>query len=386
MIATPESGASAALALCALVVLINLASLAVAGLRIGRRGKPSAFPADAPVSVVRPLRGLESFSEETLLASFQLDYPAYELIFCVADASDPILPLLERMRAAHRHIPSRLILGDERIGGNPKLNNCVRGWEAARYDWVILADSNVLMPADYIQQMQAAWRGKTGLVCSTPIGAQPENFFAEVECAFLNTLQARWQYAGEALGLGFAQGKSMLWHKPFLEARGGIRALNAEIAEDAAATKLVRAAGKRVHLVASPFRQPLGRRDFSEVWSRQVRWARLRRVTFPLFFAPEIGIGALLPLVLTGLVVGTAEAALWLTGAGALWYGAEIALAARAGWHRGPRLLLAFLVRDALLPAIWASAWARTAIVWRGNPMDIRPRDAAPLGTGPSAA
>ncbi len=61
-------------------------------------------------------------------------------------------------------------------------------------------------------------------------------------------------------------------------------------------------------------------------------------------------------------------------------------MAARAGWHRGPRLLLAFLVRDALLPAIWASAWARTAIVWRGNAMDIRTRDAAALEPGPSAA
>ncbi|TFZ55170.1 ceramide glucosyltransferase [Methylorubrum sp. Q1] len=398
MIALPESGALAALALCAVLVTVNLASLAVAALRIGRKGhdrgrdknhdesKPSAFPAGAPVSVVRPLRGLEAFSEETLLASFRLDYPVYELIFCVAEASDPILPLLERMRAAHPQIPSELILGDERIGGNPKLNNCVRGWDAARHDWVILADSNVLMPPDYIQQMQAAWRTSSGLVCSTPIGARPENFFAEVECAFLNTLQARWQYAGEALGLGFAQGKSMLWNKPFLEAQGGIRALNAEIAEDAAATKLVRAAGKRVHLVASPFQQPLGHRALSEVWSRQVRWARLRRVTFPLFFAPEIGIGALLPLVLTGLVAGSVEATLWLVGAGALWYGAEIALAARAGWHRSPRMLAALLVRDALLPAIWASAWARTAIVWRGNAMDIRTRDGNALETGPSAA
>ncbi len=386
MIAMPESGASVVLALCAVLVLVNLASLLVAGLRIGRSGKPSAFPAGSPVTVVRPLRGLEAFSEETLEASFRLDYPVYELIFCVADAGDPILPMLERMRAAHPHIPSRLILGDERIGGNPKLNNCVRGWDAARHDWVILADSNVLMPPDYIQQMQTAWRGNTGLVCSTPIGARPANFFAEVECAFLNTLQARWQYAGEALGLGFAQGKSMLWHKPFLDEHGGIRALNAEIAEDAAATKLVRAAGRRVNLVAAPFRQPLGHRAFSEVWSRQVRWARLRRVTFPLFFAPEIGIGALLPLVLAGLAAGTGEAALWLAGAGALWYGAEIALALRAGWHCSPRLLAAFLVRDALLPAIWVSAWARTAIVWRGNPMDIRTREAAPLGTGPSAA
>ena len=95
MIATPESGALAALALCAVLVLVNLASLAVAAARIGRRGKPSAFPPGAPVSVVRPLRGLEAFSEETLRASFRLDYPEYELVFCVADAGDPILPMLE---------------------------------------------------------------------------------------------------------------------------------------------------------------------------------------------------------------------------------------------------------------------------------------------------
>src|SRR4029079_19021006 len=122
--------------------------------------------------------------------------------------------------------------------------------------------------------------------------------WAEVECAFLNTLQARWQYAGEALGLGFAQGKSMLWNKPMMDANGGIRALAAEIAEDAAATKLVSGLGLRVNLVAAPFEQPLCRRTFDEIWSRQARWARLRRVTFPWFFAPEILTGAVVPLVL----------------------------------------------------------------------------------------
>ncbi len=140
------------------------------------------------------------------------------------------------------------------------------------------------MPRDYVQHLMAAWRPDTGLVCSTPIGSRPDGFWAEVECAFLNTLQARWQYAGEALGLGFAQGKSMLWNKPMLDANGGIQALAAEIAEDAAATKLVNGLGLRVNLVASPFEQPLGRRTLGEIWSRQARWARLRRVTFPLFY------------------------------------------------------------------------------------------------------
>jgi ceramide glucosyltransferase len=328
---------------------------------------------------VRPVCGLEAFSEEMLARGFRLDYPGYELIFCAADAADPILPLLRRLIAAHPDVPARLIVGDEPISDNPKLNNCVRGWEAARHDWIVLADSNVLMPPDYLQRLQGAWRPETGLVCSTPIGARPEGFPAEVECAFLNTLQARWQYAGEALGLGFAQGKSMLWHRPFLEAQGGIRALAAEIAEDAAATKLVRRAGRRVHLVGTPFEQPLGRRSLAEVWSRQLRWARLRRVTFPLFFAPEIGTGPLLPFGLAGLAAGTPLAAAGLITLALAWYGAEYALAARAGWHRSPRLLLAFLVRDALLPAIWAGAWLRSAIVWRGNAMTIRPKETGRL-------
>jgi ceramide glucosyltransferase len=274
-------------------------------------------------------------------------------------------------------VPARLILGDERLCENPKLNNCLRGWRAAVHDWVVLADSNVAMPPDYLQRLQAAWRDDTGLVCSTPAGARPGSFMAEVECAFLNTLQARWQYAAEAFGLGFAQGKSMLWHKPFLEAQGGLQALAAEIAEDAAATKLVRAAGKRVHLVASPFEQPLGPRGFQEVWARQLRWARLRRVTFPLFFAPEIGSGVLLPALLIALCAGSFTGLVGAAGLAGLCYAAEHRLAIRAGWHRSPRLLAAFLVRDALIPAIWLGAWMQSAIVWRGNAMDVRPRRAA---------
>ena len=149
-------------------------------------------------------------------------------------------------------------------------------------------------------------------------------------------------------------------------------ALAAEIAEDAAATKLVRAAGRRVHLVSAPFEQPLGRRAAREVWARQIRWARLRRVTFPLFFAPEIASGTLLPFLLAALAAGTWSAAGGLAGLAALIYAAEYRLAVRAGWFHGPRLLLAFVLRDALIPLIWCAAWTHRSIVWRGNAMDIR--------------
>ena len=223
----------ALLALSGLAAYINLASIAVAAMRL-RRPAAAPSPASDPVSIVIPCRGVDAFSSETLGAAFRLDYQAYELIFGVADADDPILPLIEAYIAAYPAVPARIVKGDRKISDNPKLNNCVGGWHAARHSWVVLADSNVLMPPDYLQRLLSCWRPDSGLVCSPPAGSRPDGFGAYIECAFLNTLQARWQYAAEAAGLGFAQGKSMLWKKSILDRAGGIEALASEIAEDAA--------------------------------------------------------------------------------------------------------------------------------------------------------
>ncbi|PBC01539.1 ceramide glucosyltransferase [Mesorhizobium sp. WSM3860] len=353
----------------------NLASILFASSRLkARRVLPAPSGEPPPVSIVVPSRGVEPFTQETLNRAFSLDWPSYELIFCVANGEDPVVKLIDAATARFPKVPARLLVGDDRISANPKLNNCIKGWQAARHDWVILADSNVLMPKDYVQHLMAAWRADTGLVCSTPIGSRPDGFWAEVECAFLNTLQARWQYAGEALGLGFAQGKSMLWNKPMLDANGGIQALAAEIAEDAAATKLVNSLGLRVNLVASPFEQPLGQRTLAEIWSRQARWARLRRVTFPLFFAPEILTGVVVPLLLALIAAASAGVSLPTTALCvlAIAYVLEWLLAWSKGWYLSPRSVTAMIVRDAMLPAIWARGWLGGAVEWRGNAMTIR--------------
>ncbi|TGQ78575.1 glycosyltransferase [Mesorhizobium sp. M8A.F.Ca.ET.207.01.1.1] len=370
------------------LILSNAASISLAASQLKRRNTiapPAGKP--QPVSIVVPSRGVEPFTHETLERAFALDWPRYELIFCVAHTDDPVVKLINRAIARFPKVPARLLIGDDRVSANPKLNNCVKGWEAARHNWVILADSNVLMPRDYIEHMMAAWRPDTGLVCSTPIGSRPEGFWADVECAFLNTLQARWQYAGEALGLGFAQGKSMLWNKPMLDANGGIRALAAEIAEDAAATKLVNGLGLRVNLVAAPFEQPLGQRTLGEIWSRQARWARLRRVTFPLFFAPEILTGAAVPLALALVAAASAGISLWATAIAVLaaFYLPECALALSKGWYLSPRMVAAMIARDVMLPTLWARGWLGGAVDWRGNAMTIRTK-AAELEETPSRA
>jgi ceramide glucosyltransferase len=358
-----------------LLFTLNLTSVLAAAWRCRARPRTLPVPNPAPkISLVRPLCGIEPFGEQTLRSTFGLDYPDYEIIFCVQRGGDPIVPLAERIIAEHPHQPARLLIGDDPISSNPKLNNCVKGWNAAGHDWIILADSNVLLPKDYIQTLLKAWDDKTGLVISMPIGSQPQGFWAEVECAILNTFEARWMFAGEILGLGFAQGKNMLWRRQLLEEAGGIAALAAELAEDAAATKIVSAAGLKVRFVDMPFEQPLGPRKALDIWSRQVRWARLRRVTFPAYFAPEPISGAFLPLLLIGIAAYGYDwnPAAVVAAFAAVLYGAELILANVAGWFVNWASPIACIVRDIGFPLMWLTACLFDDFTWHGKSMSVK--------------
>jgi ceramide glucosyltransferase len=265
------------------------------------------------------------------------------------------------------------------VSDNPKLNNVLKGWRAASHDWIVIADSNVLMPPDYIELLFANWRADTGLVASPPIGCRPQGVWAELECAFLNTYQARWQYLADTLGFGFAQGKTMLWRRTDLERAGGIAALAKEVAEDAAATKIVRGAGLKVRLIDRPLAQPLGYRSAIEVWNRQVRWARLRRASFFAYFLPEALSGGVLPMIALAFICAATglPLAASIGSLAALWYGGEMLLAAAAGWHLSMAYPLYGLARDLLLPALFVTALRGDDFVWRGNEMQVermRPR------------
>jgi ceramide glucosyltransferase len=166
----------------------------------------------------------------------------------------------------------------------------------------------------------------------------------------------------------------MLFRRDIAERGGGIRMLGAELAEDAATTKLVHAAGLRVRLVDNAFEQPLGYRSARQVWARQARWAKLRRLTFPAFYLPEILSGSVLPTLAAayaaaeyGVNVAATVGILW-----SIWYGAEALLARVAGWYLSARLPFAFLVRDLMLPVLWIYAWLSDDFEWRGTAMTAR--------------
>jgi ceramide glucosyltransferase len=356
---------------------IHLATLGVVAWRFRRRSISGQLRVqNAPaVSLVRPVCGVENFAAETLRSTFALSYPSYEILFCVASAEDPAIPLIEELMAERPGADARLLVGDERINGNPKLNNVLKGWRAARHDWIVMADSNVLMPPDFLERLFAGWGANTGLIASPPIGSKPDGIWAELECAFLNTYQARWTYIADACGSAFAHGKTMLWRRADLDQVGGIELLGREIAEDAAATKLIRSSGRRIQLVDRPFPQPLGYRGALEVWNRQVRWARLRRASFFAAFLPEALAGSALPMIALAVVASVVGLPLVpaMIAFALMWYGAETFLAIAAGWHVSLRYPLLCMARDAMLPVLFFSALHGNEFEWRGNRMQVQP-------------
>lgn len=368
----------------ALAVLLGLhvASAVLAGHRWRcRKGSTTAGDAAlAPISVIRPVRGLDETDRVTLASTFSLAGGHYEVLFCVDREDDPAVPYLRDLMARHPDVPAQLLVGRTITTANPKLDNIEKGWRAARHDLVVLSDSNLLLPGDYLMRIRAAWRADTLLVSAPPVGADPETFWAEVECAFLDTYQGRWQYAADTVGYGFAQGKTLCLRRSDLERMGGLGVLAADLAEDAASTKAVRANGGRVRLVDRPFAQPLGVRTRAQVWERQARWSQLRRLAFPVHHASEIlttPFAPALAAIIAADEIGMSQPAAVLAVL-ALWYGVEAALAASARLHLTWRSPLAWLTRDLMLPALWIAGWSRSGYEWRGNHVALAKADHQP--------
>ncbi|MDR7124607.1 ceramide glucosyltransferase [Pseudotabrizicola sp. 4114] len=370
-----------AMGFAAAAAILMLAHLVAVWLYLRRldRPQPTGGVIGQPfVTLLRPVCGLDPFDEETLQSSFDQDYPRYEIIFCAQSPDDPAIGLVNRLIARNPRVPARLLVGYDRISGNPKLNNVWKGWNAASGDWVCMTDSNLLLPPDYLATVVGSWGPATGIVSSPPLGIRPQNLGGHLECAFLNSNQALLQFAAGSVGPAYAQGKTLFFNKPLLEHAGGLRALGQTLAEDAAATRITRDMGREVTLTPLPFTQPIGRRTLAQVWSRQLRWSRVRRDAFPLLFAFEVLNGGVAPItcVFAALTLSGADLAFGV-GYIALWYLAEVFLAARAGWPMGVQGLFLLILRDLMMPVIWLTTFLRRGFDWRGTAMTAQPAASA---------
>jgi ceramide glucosyltransferase len=344
--------------------VVQWASAALA--RPSRR-PPEGDRGPADFSIVAPLQGTADASPDYVGALQRLARAGAEILVCVAHADDGAV-------ASTRALwPEAPILVGSDTTFNPKMNNVRKGLEAASRPVVALCDAGVVLDADDLRRAAAPLSDTVGLVLALKAAEAPANFAAELERAYIDGHQARFLFAADRLGIAVASGGVTLMTHDTLQRIGNWRGFNRWIADDYSVTRSVRELGLSTRLGTVMPRLPLGRREWRDVWFRQVRWARtrLRLPVWPLVLwepaigalasglAGAIGLGAL-DVGLTAIVLGAIVHA-------AAWIAAEKWFMAGRGLAFGPRAAAAALTREALSPILMARALVGRTIDWRGS-------------------
>jgi len=367
-----------------LAAAVHLGTIATAWIHPRFRAARRLNDRAPPVSVIVPLKGLDAELAGNLASLLRQDYPDYEVLFSVAEADDPAAAVARRAIAEAPHVPARLVVGAAAVSNHLKTNNMIRPLGAARHDAVLITDSNVRSEPDRIAGLMRHLGGRQGLVSATAAGARPDTMAGELECAFLNGYCTRFLLFGDRIGRTVALGKTMLFRRSDLERAGGITQLARGGADDVALTRAITGLGLRVAMAERAAVHPVAGRRFGEVWSRHARWLVYRRDYALLTFVLEPFGGGLVAAAMAGLVGAFnpfgLPAALAVAAHLAIWYGAEAALLRARGWHLGWRSPLAWLARDAMLPAMWVRSMMSRRMRWRGVTVTVQPGRDLPGG------
>jgi ceramide glucosyltransferase len=328
-----------------------------------------------PVTVLKPLKGAESGLSGNLATFFQLDYPKYELIFSLADESDPAHPIISRLIQKHPHVSARLIIGDFKVGANPKINNMVKGYQEAQYDWLLISDSNIRVRPDYLKRLVAQLDPGVGIITSLVAGHGGEGMGGLLEASFLNTFYARGMGLAFSAGMPIVMGKSMMFRKSTAQRFGGIKILSRYLAEDYMAGEAIRHLGLKTVLSCDPIVQHIGTYSLKNFWSRHIRWGRLRKAQSPLTFFIEPFFGCLGSGLLGTIAVKHwpgVSPTLFVAFHLCIWSLCDLMLMKRLGQKLEARLPLLWFMRELLSLPLWAHIALGSTVDWRGRKLKLQ--------------
>ncbi len=362
------------------LVALSLGLVAVMRLsqRALLRAAPPPPPAELPpVTILKPLKGVDADLEENLRSLFRLDYPGYELILGTEDGDDEALAVAERVAADHPHVRSTILSSSRAVGLNPKVNNLANLSRRARHPLLLISDSNIRVRPGYLRDLVAhRARSGAGLVWSLFRGTGERGLGAALESLQLNAFVMGGVCAiTKLLKLPCAVGKSMLLHRDDLGAIGGFEFLSRFLAEDQVCAEELAARGRPVVVSAHVIDNILGRRTLGEFMSRHLRWARLRRHMNPAGYLGEFLLNPVFLALAAALVLrtpaGWAIAGAALAATAGLDAAAERAVGVRRPLFLYPLLEFFLSVTRGLL---WFVPLLSRTLVWRSNVIRIGPR------------
>jgi ceramide glucosyltransferase len=335
---------------------------------------PAHYP---PVTILKPLKGADADLKENLRSIFRLDYPTFEVILGTEEATDPALVLAQRVAAEFPHVRSVILSSAAAIGYNPKVNNLANLVLRASHPLLLISDSNIRVPADYLKDLVAhRERAGGGLVWSLFRGVNGRGIGGMLEALQLNiAVMGGVSALMRMLRIPCAVGKSMLLHRDELEDIGGFRFLGQFLAEDQVCAEELARRGRPVVVTGHLIDNVLGRRSFKEFAGRHLRWARLRRrVNFggflgeallnPVFVA--FASMAALRTADSAIVAGLSLAAMTVVNAST-----ERVLGVRRSAWAYPFLEL---MLSSVRAVLWVVALTTGTVNWRGNLLSLGPR------------
>jgi len=360
-----------------LVVSTQLAPQAVAQ-RALVQAPPPPTPAELPpISILRPLKGMDADLTENLRSLFRQAYREFEIILGTEEPDDPALVAARRVAAEFPQVRCVILGSAPAIGFNPKVNNLASLASRARHALLVISDSNIRVPADHLQNL-AAHRAQAGggLVWSLVRGVNGRGLGGILESLQLNgPMMGGASALAQILRIPCAVGKSMLIHRDDLNAIGGFGFLGQFLAEDQVCAEELARHGRPVVVAGSVIDNVLGRRTLREFAGRHLRWARLRRYVSPAGYCGEILLNptflALLGLAAfrsgnSAIVAGLALMVMSLINAST----ERLLGPPRPLWVHPPLELALSLVRGVL----WFVALFSSTVVWRGKALRLTAR------------
>jgi len=368
---------------------IYLLLVLVAALRFRRR--PSQAPDFAPpVSLLKPLHGVEPGLREYLESFFQLDYSEFEILFCARRESDPGLLLAREVAQKYPHIPVRFLTCGEPRWPNARCYSLHEMKPLARYDILAITDSDVRVKPDYLREVTQPLRDeKVGLVTCVYRGlAAQGGFWARLEAIGMSVEMTSGVLVAEMLeGMRFALGPSMVVRKRCVDEIGGFEKLGDYYADDFMLGNLVAATGNTVVLSRHVIDHCIVNTSFSKSLSHQWNWMKSTRFSRP---KGHLGTGLTygMPFGLIALSAALALGKPWLGFAALAWtFLARVAQCALVGGlvvndREAVRLAFLYPLRDLMGAMLWLASYASKRVGWRDDLFELTTRGVVRLVAG----